>query len=87
MSNEKIDKITKTMIDFYFAIKYFDIMYDVTLARIKLMMAFADPNNRKEVEKCIDMPVKDAEKWHCIFRVIGAEDLWEKYNGVWKKVV
>ena len=83
MSNEKTTEVISSMVALYSVMKYFSVMYDRLLVEIKLAQALADPSKSSELKKCFDMHTKDLERWHCMLKVIGAEDIWEKYRGVW----
>jgi hypothetical protein len=86
MSNEKASEVIASMVSLYSVMKYFSVLYDKLYVEIKLYQTLADPNKSRELKKCFEMFVKDLDRWHCILRAIGAEDIWEKYKGVWAKM-
>jgi hypothetical protein len=51
-----------------------------------LRQTLEDPEKSKQLEQCIENNRDDLDRWHCIFKTIGAEDIWEKYKDVWEKV-
>jgi hypothetical protein len=86
MGDEKVAEAIASMVALYSVTKYFSVMYDRILVEIKLAQALADPNKSDELKKCFDMHAKDLDRWHCILKLIGAEDIWEKYKGVWDRM-
>jgi hypothetical protein len=86
MSNEKATEVIASMVALYSVMKCFSVMYDKLYVELKLSQTLADPNKSSELKKCFEMFDRDLDRWHCILRTIGAEDIWEKYKDVWKKV-
>jgi hypothetical protein len=86
MDNEKVAEAIASMVALYSVMKYFSVMYDKLYVEIKLAQSLADPNKSNELKKCFEMHTKDLERWHCILRTVGADDIWEKYKDVWEKV-
>jgi hypothetical protein len=86
VSDEKVAEVIASMVALYSVMKYFSVMYDKLYVELKLAQALADPNKSSELRKCFEVFVKDLDRWYCMLKVIGAEDIWEKYKDVWKKV-
>jgi hypothetical protein len=86
MEEDKFAESLAKVIALYSVGRYFSVLYDKMYVLEKVGQALVDPAKTSEVKKCFEDFSSDLERWHCILRAIGAEDIWEKYKGVWAKM-
>jgi hypothetical protein len=55
-------------------------------ALARVVQALVDPEKSRDLRKCYEQYADDLDKLRCVLSVAGAEDVWNRYAGLWSTI-